>query len=420
MDHFCYRGDILYCEDVALDRIAQAVGTPFYCYSEATLLHHLGVFQQAFAGYPHLVCYSVKANSNLAVLDALVKQGAGLDVVSSGELVRGQRVGCPPERMVFSGVGKRSDEIRDALHHGILMFNVESVAELVRINRIAGEMGMRAPVALRVNPDVDPKTHPHISTGLRRNKFGIPFSKALEVYRQARRMPHVRVIGMDCHIGSQVTTLNPFVEALTRVMDLLKKLRQEGMEIRYLDLGGGLGIPYGQEEAKIPPHPEIYAGALLKELQGSDLTLILEPGRVIVGNAGVLVVQVEYIKEGEEKLFVITDGGMNDLMRPALYEAYHAILPVARHFGADEVVADVVGPICESSDFFARDRLMPRFEEGDLLAVRSTGAYGFVMSSNYNSRPRVAEVMVRGARFCVVRQRETMAQLLENEVLFPD
>ncbi|MBF0612153.1 MAG: diaminopimelate decarboxylase [Magnetococcales bacterium] len=418
MDHFCYHGDTLFCEDVSLSHIAQQVGTPFYCYSEATLLHHLAVFGEAFAGYPHLVCYSVKANSNLAVLDALVRHGAGLDVVSGGELFRGQKVGCAANKMVFSGVGKREDEIRAALQAGILMFNVESVAELHRINRVAGEMGLKAPVALRVNPDVDAKTHPHISTGLRRNKFGIPFGKALQVYRQAQRMPHLQVIGLDCHIGSQVTTINPFVEALKRVMELLKQLRGEGIPIRYLDLGGGLGIPYGQEESKIPPHPSLYAGALLQELQGSDLTLILEPGRVIVGNAGIFVVRVEYIKEGEEKNFIVTDGGMNDMMRPALYDAYHTILPVQRHFSDDEMVADVVGPICESSDFFARERLLPRFEEGDLLAVRSTGAYGFTMSSNYNSRPRVAEVMVRGGAFQVIRRRETLEQLVENEALF--
>lgn len=417
MDHFHYRENRLFCEEVPLDRIAGQVGTPFYCYSEKTLQHHLGVLQEAFSAIPHLICYSVKANSNLAVLDCLVRQGAGVDIVSGGELERARRVGCPPERIVFSGVGKSAAEIRAALEADILQFNVESAGELARINDLAGEMGRRARIALRINPDVDPQTHPHISTGLRRNKFGIPHDRAVALYQEARLMPNLEVTGLDCHIGSQLTTLEPFVDALERVLGLLKTLRKKGIRLRYLDLGGGLGIPY--EADRIPPHPALYAEAILKRLAGLDLTLILEPGRVIAGNAGVLVSRVEYVKEGDEKRFVVVDAGMNDLMRPALYDAYHGILPVVRRFNREEVMVDVVGPICESGDFFARDRLLPDFREGELLAVRSAGAYGFVMSGNYNTRPRVAEVLVRGAEFAVVRKRETIDQLLANEHLFP-
>ena len=426
MDHFHYRENRLFCEQVPLDRIAASVGTPFYCYSEQTLCHHFQVFQKAFASTPHLICYSVKANSNLAVLDVLLRQGAGFDIVSGGELARVQRVGCPPERIVFSGVGKTVDEIRAALTYGIRLFNVESVGELRRINALAGSMRLRAPVALRINPDVDPQTHPHISTGLRRNKFGIAHQKALGLYREAAKMAHLDLLGLDCHIGSQLTSLEPFVDALRRVLALLNTLDKEGIALRYLDLGGGLGIPY--EDGRMPPNPGVYAEALLVELSAPGTvqtfregrgTLILEPGRVIAGNAGVLVAQVQYVKEGEEKCFIIVDAGMNDLMRPALYNAYHSILPVARRFGQEERVADVVGPICESGDFFARDRLLPEFQEGALLAIRSAGAYGASMSSNYNSRPRIAEVMVRGEQFAVVRRRETIHQLLENEALFP-
>lgn len=416
MDHFHYLDDCLHCEEVPLDRIAQAVGTPFYCYSERTLRHHLRVFQQAFAKTPHLICYSVKANSNLAVLDALAQDGAGFDVVSGGELERVRRIGCPGNKIVFSGVGKTKEEIRRALEYGLLMFNVESRSELYRIDSLAGELGVKAPVALRINPDVDPKTHPHISTGLKRNKFGIAYSSALGLYHDASRLPHIQIKGLDCHIGSQLTTLSPFVDALRRIVTLVNALKRDGIALSYLDLGGGLGIPYDQ--SLTPPLPDHYANALLNELSGFNLTLILEPGRVIVGNAGVLVTRVEYIKENEEKRFVITDAGMNDLLRPALYDAYHGIQPVVRRFGREEEVMDVVGPICESGDYFARDRLLPAFLEGELLAVRSAGAYGFVMSGNYNTRPKVAEVMVRGDRFAVVRRRETVDELLHHESLF--
>ncbi len=418
MDHFHYRENQLFCEQVSLERIAATVGTPFYCYSEKTLQHHLHVFQNAFADTPHLICYSVKANSNLAVLDCLLRQGAGFDIVSGGELERVRRVGCPPERIVFSGVGKSADEISAALAHGILQFNVESLSELRRINRLAAELGKTAPIALRINPDVDAQTHPHISTGLRRNKFGVPHDEALALYQEASQLEHLDVVGIDCHIGSQLTSLEPFVDALDRVLILLKTLDKKGIRLRHLDLGGGLGIPYESEQ--VPPHPEHYAGAILDKITGLNMTLILEPGRAIAGNAGVLVSRVEYVKTGEEKQFLIIDAGMNDLMRPALYNAYHGILPVSRRFDREEAVVDVVGPICESGDFFARDRLLPILNEGELLAVRSTGAYGFVMSGNYNSRPRVAEVMVRGNHFATVRKRETMGQLLANESLFND
>ncbi|MBF0445150.1 MAG: diaminopimelate decarboxylase [Magnetococcales bacterium] len=416
MDYFHYVDNQLHCEKVPLSKIAQAVGTPFYCYSEQTLQRHVRVFQEAFAPISHLICYSVKANSNLAVLDSLVKEGVGFDIVSVGELERAKRVGCPGEKIVFSGVGKRRDEIQSALDYGILMFNVESKSELLRLNGIAGEMGKKAPIAIRVNPDVDPKTHPYISTGMRTNKFGISYDQAIPLYLEAASLKNIEVLGLDCHIGSQLTSLAPFVDALKRVLTLEKELFASGIKLQYIDLGGGLGIPY--EEEQVPPHPEHYAGVLLAELNNRNITLILEPGRVISGNAGILVSQVEYIKQGETKKFIITDAGMNDLLRPALYEAYHSVQPVERRFGREESVCDVVGPICESGDYSARERLLPEFQEGELLAIRSAGAYGFVMSSNYNSRPRVAEVMVRGDKFAVVRRRETIDQLMENESLF--
>ncbi|ABK46225.1 diaminopimelate decarboxylase [Magnetococcus marinus MC-1] len=418
MDYFHYQDDQLFCEEVALEQIAQAVGTPFYCYSERTLLHHLQVFQQAFASQDSLICYSVKANSNLAVLDALAKQGAGFDIVSGGELERVRRVGCPGERVVFSGVGKSRAEIQAALAYGVRMFNVESIPELQRIQEVALAMDVAAPVTLRINPDVDPKTHPYISTGLKRNKFGIPFGEAVAVYQQAAQMSHVQVVGLDCHIGSQLTQLSPFVDALKRVMVLIQALKGHGIEIKNLDLGGGLGIPY--EDGDTPPSPAELAAALLEQLDGMPVTVILEPGRAIVGNAGVLVTRVEYVKKGEQRHFVITDAGMNDLLRPAIYNAYHGVIPLQRKFDREEQVVDVVGPICETGDFFARDRYLSEVYQGELLAVRSAGAYGFVMSSNYNTRPRVAEVLVRGDRYAVVRKRESVAQLLENESLFED
>ncbi|MBF0124956.1 MAG: diaminopimelate decarboxylase [Magnetococcales bacterium] len=415
MDYFHYLGDRLYCEEVALEEIAATVGTPCYCYSQRTLTRHFQAFKNAFSQTPHLICYSVKANSNLTLLQRLVAQGSGLDIVSGGELERAKRAGCPGERIVFSGVGKSRDEIAAALHYGIRMFNVESLPELYRIDGVAAQFGCRAPIALRVNPDVDAHTHAHMTTGLWHSKFGIPYQQALSLYRQANRLNHIEVVGLDCHIGSQMTTLQPFIEAVHRIVALLPALHQEGISIRYLDVGGGLGIPY--ENGDQPPTPAQLAEALQAHLPPlTDVELILEPGRAIVGNAGILMARVEYIKQVDDRCFVITDAGMNDLIRPALYNAWHGVLPVVRHFDRTEWLSDVVGPICESGDFFARDRLLPEFQEGELLVIRSTGAYGFSMSSHYNSRVGAAEVLVDGSQFAVVRRRETIEQLLANEL----
>nr|CRH07597.1 diaminopimelate decarboxylase [Candidatus Magnetococcus massalia] len=417
MDYFHYQDDQLFCEEVSLAKLADTIGTPFYCYSERTLLRHLRVFQEAFSRSESLICYSVKANSNLAVLDALARNGCGFDIVSGGELARAKHIGCPGEKIVFSGVGKSSQEIRDALIYGVRMFNVESIPELHRIQQVAQKLNKKAPIALRINPDVDAKTHPYISTGLKRNKFGIPHDQAVAVYQEAASLSHIEVVGLDCHIGSQLTQLAPFVDALLRVKELIKELQEAGITIKNLDLGGGLGIPY--EDGETPPSPAELAEALLEHLEEMELTIILEPGRSIAGNAGVLVTQVEYVKQGEERNFIITDAGMNDLLRPAIYDAYHGVVPVQRWFDREEKVADVVGPICETGDFFARDRYLSEVHQGELLAVRSAGAYGFVMSSNYNSRPRVPEVLVRGDQYAVVRKRESVEQLLENESTFP-
>jgi diaminopimelate decarboxylase len=403
----------LFAEGVPVHRIAREVGTPAYIYSLATLKRHYRVFDQAFVRLSHLVCFSMKSNSNLAVLRAFVKEGGGFDIVSAGELFRALKAGADPKKIVFSGVGKKKAEIEYALNAGILMFNVESEQELTVLNEIARGVEKKAPISLRVNPDVDPKTHPYISTGMKKSKFGIDIKRSLEVYKRALTLIHLEVIGVDCHIGSQLTTIPPFVDALSRVKVFVEALRKEGARIRYLDLGGGLGIRYKDEE---PPHPEEYAGALIQGLRGLDVTLILEPGRVIVGNAGILVTEVLYLKEGEEKTFVVVDGGMNDLIRPALYGSYQAIRPVVERKG-EMIVADVVGPICESGDFFAKDREIPRPQEGDLLAVMSAGAYGFTMSSNYNSRPRAPEILVDGDNFHVVRKRESFEDLISGETI---
>ncbi len=411
MHYFKYKDHQLYCEKVPIDQIAEKVGTPFYVYSYHTLARHFTVFNEAFDGIPHLVCYSVKANSNVALLRLFVNLGGGVDIVSAGELYRALKAGADPQKIVFSGVGKRADEIEYALKSGILMFNVESSQELQLINDVAGRSGKKAPIAIRINPDIDPKTHPYVSTGLKKNKFGIDIKMAMTAYRLASQLPHVQIMGIDCHIGSQLVEAEPVVEALKKLKQLVENLRREGMEIQYLDLGGGLGITYEDEE---PPHPVEYASNILEEIRGFDCKLILEPGRVIVGNAGVLVSKVLYTKENEEKRFVIVDAGMNDLVRPSYYGSYHQILPVKQE-GRDEVVADVVGPICESSDFLAKERKVPSLHSGDLIAVMSAGAYGFSMSTNYNSRPRVAEVLVRDEQIFVIRKREVYEDLIRGE-----
>ena len=415
MHDFQYRGDELFGEDVPIRTIAEKVGTPFYLYSRHTLESHFQAFDSPFSKIPHLVCFSAKANSNLAILRVFTRLGSGVDVVSGGELFRALKAGARPDRVVYSGVGKRPDEIEYALETSILMFNVESAQELLAIDQIAKKLGKKASVGLRVNPDVDPKTHPYISTGLKKNKFGINIQKSLNDYRLAHTLPNIEVIGVSCHIGSQLTDVGPFVEALQRVKDLVLKLKAEGMPIRYLDMGGGLGITYNQEE---PPQPREYAGSLIKELDGLECTLVLEPGRVIVGNAGILVTRVLYTKEGTEKNFIIVDAAMNDLIRPSLYGSFQGVQPVQRK-EREEIVADVVGPICESGDFLAKDRKLPKAEPGELLAVMSAGAYGFTMSSNYNSRPRVPEILVHQDRFSVVREREDYEDLIRGEII-PD
>jgi diaminopimelate decarboxylase len=416
MHHFEYRGDELYCEEVPLAKIAAEVGTPVYVYSYATLERHYKVFDSALGGHKHIVCYAMKANSNLAVLRALVALGAGVDTVSRGEIFRALKVGADPKKIVFSGVGKREDEIAYALEQGILAFNVESASELHAIDRVAARLGKRAPISLRINPDVDAETHPYISTGLKKNKFGIPVAEARKTFLEARAMKHLEVIGIDAHIGSQLTKTSPFKDAIARLGELARSLVNEGINIRYVDIGGGLGIPYNQED---PPSPAEYGRAIeeaMSAFRGLDVTLICEPGRVIVGNAGVLVTRTLYLKQGEIKNFVIVDAAMNDLIRPAFYDSYHAIWPVKKQSGPQSYVADVVGPICETGDFLARDRsLAQKPAEGDLLALMSAGAYGFTMSSNYNTRPRVAEVMVKGSEYAIVRKREELEDMVRNE-----
>jgi diaminopimelate decarboxylase len=411
MHHFQHRNGELHAEGVPLREIATRVGTPCYVYSLATLRRHYQVFDEAFAAVPHLVCFSVKANSNLAVLRTFARAGSGFDIVSGGELFRALRAGGDPGKIVFSGVGKTRDEIVAALRAGILMFNVESPGEIDAINAAAGAVGVKARVALRVNPDVDPKTHPYISTGLKKSKFGIHIQRSIEDYRRARQLPHIEVVGVDCHIGSQLTTVPPFVDALARIRSLVERLHQEEFHIRYLDMGGGLGITYNDEQ---PPEPRDYAAAVAEGLRGLETTLVLEPGRVIVGNAGILLTRVLYLKGTDEKNFVVVDGGMNDLIRPALYGSYQGIQPIMPRDGA-KITADVVGPVCESGDFFAKDREMLPVAPGDLLAVMSAGAYGFVMASNYNTRPRPPEVMVDEDNFYVVRERETLDDLIRGE-----
>jgi diaminopimelate decarboxylase len=418
MNHFEYRDGEMFAEGVPLKRIAREVGTPAYVYSLATLNRHFRVFDQAFAKVPHIVCFSVKANSNLALLRAFAKQGSGFDIVSGGELFRALKAGGDPKKIVFSGVGKKKHEIEYALNTGILMFNVESDEELTALNEIAAGVGKKAPISLRVNPDVDPQTHPYISTGMKKAKFGVDIKKSLETYKKALALPNIDVVGVDCHIGSQLTSLTPFVDALAKVREYLDRvlageMEKEGAQIRYLDLGGGLGINYHDET---PPLPDEYAKAIVEGLEGLAVTLILEPGRVIVGNAGILLTEVQYLKETDTKKFVIVDAGMNDLIRPALYGSYQAIRPIVES-KAEPIIADVVGPICESGDFFAKDREIARPRRNDLLAIMSAGAYGFTMASNYNSHPKPPEVLVDGDQYYVVRKRETMEDLINGETI---
>ncbi|MDR1309185.1 MAG: diaminopimelate decarboxylase [Deltaproteobacteria bacterium] len=411
MDHFHYRGSELCAEDVPLSRIAREVGTPAFVYSSAAFEERLSAFDRAFAGVPHLVCYSVKVASNLALLAKVARAGLGADIVSGGELFRALRAGIPAGKVVFSGVGKTATEIAEALEAGIMMFNVESGPELDLISRIARDKGKRAPVALRVNPDVDPGTHPYVATGLKESKFGIPIGEALGLYVRARDDAALEAVGLDCHIGSQLTSVSPFVAAVGRLKALLASLAGQGVKVRFLDLGGGLGITY---DAETPPGPAEYAEEIVRAVGREDLVLVLEPGRVVAGNSCVLLVGVLYEKVTPEKRFVVTDGAMNDLIRPSLYGAFHGIVPVAENGGAPSP-ANVVGPVCESGDFLAKDRPLPPVGPGDLLAVRSAGAYGFSMSSNYNSRPRSAEVLVEGASFRVIRARETREDLIRGE-----
>ncbi|SMF95308.1 diaminopimelate decarboxylase [Methylomagnum ishizawai] len=413
MDHFEYRDGELHAESVPLRAIAERFGTPCYIYSRATLERHWWAFDRAFGERPHLVCYAVKANSNLAVLNVLAKLGSGFDIVSVGELERVLAAGGDPAKVVFSGVGKREDELRRALQVGIRCFNVEVPGELDRLDRIAGELGVKAPVSLRVNPDVDAKTHPYISTGLKENKFGIDIDAARDCYRHAAGLPNLAVVGIDCHIGSQLTEVEPFIDALARVLKLAEHLREDGIAIHHLDMGGGLGIRYSDE---FPPEPSDYASALSELLAGTDYEILMEPGRAIVGNAGVLLTKVEYLKSNRLKNFAIVDAAMNDLIRPALYDAYQTILPVKPSDTVPAQVYDIVGPVCETGDFLGKERELA-IREGDLLAVRSAGAYGSSMGSNYNSRPRPPEVLVDGEQILLVRQRETLADLFRDEIL---
>ncbi|MFH7326756.1 diaminopimelate decarboxylase [Desulfurivibrio sp. C05AmB] len=414
MDHFHYLDRVLQAEEVPVPEIAAAVGTPFYLYSTATLRRHFTAFDQAFAGLDHLTCFAVKSCSNIAVLRLFAQLGGGADIVSGGELYRALTAGVDPARIVYSGVGKTKPEIRYALESGILMFNLESEQELVAVQECAAELKLTARVSFRVNPDVDPQTHAYISTGLAKNKFGIAIAEAGRVYRAARDLANIEIVGVSCHIGSQLTQVSPFIDTVAKLKDFLARLAGDGIEIKYLDIGGGLGIRYHQEE---PPLPAEYGAAIREALGDLACTLILEPGRVIVGNAGILVTKVLFTKSGQKK-FIVVDAGMNDLARPSLYDAHHGIIPVVKGEAGTEV-ADVVGPICETGDFLARGQEVPVAVPGELLAVQSAGAYGFTMSSNYNSRPRVAEVLVNGREFHLIRRRETYEDLIRGEAI-PD
>ena len=416
MDHFQYRDGELHVEDVPLREIAADYGTPCYVYSRATLERHWHAFDDAFDAHPHLVCFAVKANSNLAVLNVLARLGSGFDIVSVGELERVLAAGGDPGRILFSGVGKQAHEMRRALEVGIRCFNVESAAELERLDAVAAELGTTAPVALRVNPDVDAQTHPYISTGLRENKFGVAIDEAPALYRRAQDLPHIRVSGVDCHIGSQLTQLGPFLDALDRVLLLVERLGADGIALDHLDLGGGLGVRYRDET---PPEPADYAAALLEKLDGSPFEIFIEPGRAIAANAGVLLTRVEYIKHSEAKNFAVVDAAMNDLIRPSLYQAWQSIVTVEEAPAGTPGVYDLVGPICETGDFLGKQRELT-LREGSLLAVRSAGAYGFTMASNYNTRARAAELMVDGTQVHLARRREILAELFAGEAILPD
>jgi diaminopimelate decarboxylase len=411
MHDFNYSDGELYCENVPLALIAAEVGTPVYVYSRHTLTYHYGLLDEAFSSLPSLICYSVKANSNLAIIGSLARQGAGADIVSGGELFRAMRAGIPPEKIVYAGIGKTEREISYALDAGILMFNVESAAELLALDRVAGEMGKVASIALRINPDVDPETHPYIATGLREAKFGIEMEQALSIYEQARGLRNLEVTGVHQHIGSQITSVEPFQESLFKTRQLVSALQGKGFDIRYINIGGGFGIPYQDETV---PRPSDYAEVLEPIVKDCGCQAILEIGRMIVGNAGLLLTKVLYRKRTGEKEFLIVDAAMNDLIRPSLYGSFHELWPL-KESGRGEEAVDVVGPVCESGDFLAKDRKLPRMEPGEFLAVMSAGAYGFAMSSNYNSRVRAAEVMVDGERFRVVRDRESYEDLLRGE-----
>ncbi len=410
MHYFKYKDSELYAEGVPIRKIVKKVGTPLYIYSHKTLLRHFNAFKDSFDGYPHIICFALKANPNSALLKLLAKKGCGADVVSGGELFIALKAKIPAKKIVYAGVGKTEEEITYALKSRILMLNVESSEELRVINRIAGGLGVKAPIALRVNPDISTATHPYISTGLNKHKFGIPIKNALEHYKLANTLSHIRILGIHIHIGSQITRVSPFVDALKKVFLLVQKLVSQGIEIKYLNIGGGLGIAYDDE---VPPHPKDLAKAIIPLLKPYNFTLIIEPGRAIAGNAGILVTKVLYLKKYHKKEFVIVDAGMNDLLRPSLYNAYHRILPVLKN-NRRRILADIVGPICESGDFFAIERTINQPIHGDLLAVMSTGAYGFSMSSNYNSRTRAAEVLVKEKNFFVIREREQYKDLIKG------
>jgi diaminopimelate decarboxylase len=415
--HFELRNGVLHAEEVPVPDLAASIGTPFYCYSTATLMRHYRVFDAAFSGVPHMICYAMKANSNQAVIATLARLGAGADVVSEGELRRALAAGVPPERILFSGVGKTEAELAFALQAGIHCFNVESEPELQALARLAQAIGREAPVALRVNPDIDPGTHDKIATGRKEDKFGIPWSRARSVYAEAGRLPGIRVVGIDIHIGSQITALAPFDAAFARVGELVGELRADGHDIEHVDLGGGLGIPY-RTDIEPPPLPDAYAEVVKRHIEALGCKVIFEPGRLIAGNAGILVTRVIYVKEGEDRIFVVVDAAMNDLIRPTLYDAYHRIGPVAES-AAEEIVCDVVGPVCETGDFLGRNMRLARPTPGDLLAVYSAGAYGAVLSSTYNSRLLVPEVLVAGLEWAVVRRRPSYEELIGLDSLPP-